>query len=313
MLLQEIWRSNIEWDATISDDHYEKWLLWIKVLSQVEKIRVPRCYFYNNRTASSLPQLHVFVDASEYAYAAVAYFRMEYNDDISCSLVAAKTKVAPQKPLSIPRMELQAAVLGTRLATTICNGHPPISKRYIWSDSRTVLCWLKADPRRFHQFVSLRIGEILESTEISEWRWIATKENVADEATKWQGVPDMSHNSRWFAGPPFLKQHESSWPSDDNVRKAEATEEIRTHLAHFTQNETTLTVDESRFSNYQRLLRSQAFFLRAVNKFLAKLKKTEVTAGKITRIEYEEAENCLIRKAQYDQFNHEILSYLLQD
>lgn len=78
MLLQEIWRTKIGWDEMIYDYHYEKWLLWVGMLSKIEDVRIPRCY----RT-KTLPdvvkdtQLHIFVDASEYSYAAVAYLRIE--------------------------------------------------------------------------------------------------------------------------------------------------------------------------------------------------------------------------------------------
>lgn len=110
-------------------------------------------------------QLHIFVDASENAFAAVAYLRFEYESHTVCSLVGAKTKVAPKSPTSIPRMELLAATLGSRFAQNICDQHDlQINERIFWSNSKTVLCWLRADPRKFRQFVAFRINEIQENT-----------------------------------------------------------------------------------------------------------------------------------------------------
>ena len=99
-------------------------------------------------------QLHVFLDASDYAYAAVAYFRIETAQGIETILVAAKTKVAPVCPISIPRMELLAAVLGARLYESITSGHyMHVELTHYWIDSKTVLIWIKADARRYKQFV----------------------------------------------------------------------------------------------------------------------------------------------------------------
>lgn len=158
-------------------------------------------------------ELHIFADASKNAFAAVAYLRIEHEGKVECALVGSKCKVAPQKLMSIPRLELQAAILGTRLANSIRNAHTiKINRQVFWSDSKTVICWIRSDHRKYRQFVAFRIGEILESTNEKEWKWIPTKMNVADEATKWQRIPEFDLSNRWFRGPDFLLQSESEWP-----------------------------------------------------------------------------------------------------
>lgn len=93
--------------------------------------------------------------------------------------------MAPLKPLSMPRLELQAALISARLASNIKSDQKfKIDKEYYWSDSITVLSWLKSDARRYRQFVAVRVGEILELTSVSEWRWVPKKFNVADLATR---------------------------------------------------------------------------------------------------------------------------------
>lgn len=118
---------------------------------EVEKVRIPRVY--SLKIASCEPketQLHVFVDASENAYAAVAYFKFSTANHIECSLIGAKTKVAPLQPMSIPRLELQAALLGARLANSIIEGHAlKVDRKVMWSDSKTVLSWLQSDARKY--------------------------------------------------------------------------------------------------------------------------------------------------------------------
>lgn len=81
-----------------------------------------------------------------------------------------------------------------------------------WSDSQTVIQWVKSDFRKYRPFVAFRIADILEKAKSQEWFWIPTKQNVADDATKWTGSQSFVSNSRWFRGPEFLIMHEENWP-----------------------------------------------------------------------------------------------------
>jgi len=117
------------------------------------------------------------------------------------------------RTMSIPRLELQAAVLGTRLMDTVKQEHGvAISSCTLWADSKTVLYWIISTHRRYKQFVGNRVAEILESTEVSQWRWLPSTENEADDATISQRRADISQCSRWLSGPPFLMGPEESWP-----------------------------------------------------------------------------------------------------
>jgi hypothetical protein len=142
VLLQSIWRSEVGWDDPITERQESVWRHWIAELQYITIVQIPRCYDvdYNK----SEVQLHVFVDASEAAFSAVCYFRISNGDRVTTALVGAKSKVAPLKQLSIPRLELQGALLGTRLAASLTRGHRrTISRTVFWSDSKTVLCWLR--------------------------------------------------------------------------------------------------------------------------------------------------------------------------
>ncbi|XP_062542531.1 uncharacterized protein LOC134210506 [Armigeres subalbatus] len=186
ILLQEVWRTGIDWDEPIPENLFERWRTWIRLLPELEKLRIPRCY---RQVVLSIEEaavdMHVFVDASESAMSAVVFLRFTKGDQLECSLVAAKTRVSPMKYTSIPRLELQAAVLGCRLAANVTRSLTMnICKRTFWTDSRNVLCWLRADHKRYSAFVGSRISEILESTDIHDWRWVPTRSNVADDGTR---------------------------------------------------------------------------------------------------------------------------------
>nr|XP_041632380.1 uncharacterized protein LOC121502738 [Drosophila kikkawai] len=209
-------RSGVSWDDAIKEPDENDWMAWKALLIKLGDLRIPR-YMYCSSSVKGV-QLHVFVDASLDAYAEVAYLRVEQGGEIRCSLVASKNRVAPLKPISLPRMELMAAVLGLRLAKFLESElSTKIEKRIFWTDARDVLYWIKSYARKYPQFVGLRIGEILEGSEIEDWRWVPSEQNVADEGTKWTKKSEINSSGRWFTGPEFLLQGESQWPSRPGV------------------------------------------------------------------------------------------------
>lgn len=239
ILMQEIWRSGIGWDDQIRREEHVGWLSWVKRLQDAVNVRVPRCLTPRGAHYKKA-DLHVFCDASLKAYAASAYLRFEIETaPAHVALIMAKTRVTPLKPLSIPRLELQAALLASRLASTVEKElEIEISQRIFWSDSITVIRWIKAEPRTRQVFVAHRLGEIGELTKSSEWRWVPSKLNPADDATRWSDE-SLSANQRWFTGPEFLQKEEDAWPvekhlHEDEKRKIDAME-IRKEFVFATQ------------------------------------------------------------------------------
>ena len=277
MILQDIWRSKVGWDDPIKSDEHDKWKAWLKCLPSISQVRLPRCYPLAN--CSQNLQLHVFVDASATAYAAVAYLRAEYGGKIQCSLLASKTRVSPLKPISIPRLELMAAILGLRLSKFVSEELSlKISSRTFWSDSKNVLFWINSDARKYQHFVAYRIGEILEESKISEWRWVPTRENVADEGTKWLKTPNFESNSRWFCGPQFLYEDETLWPKTD-LYKNDSGIEILHHVEmkrklEFSFKE--VCVDVQSFSQWEKLRSSQWFVLKFLKQTFKKSANSDI-------------------------------------
>lgn len=132
ILLQEVWRSGIDWDDRLKDAEYHKWKKWSSGLKQIDQCIIPRCYIDSRHQPTSI-ELHTFCDASEKRYAAVSYWRINYIDKrIGISFVASKSRVASLKPQSIPRLELQAALLGSRLAQYIGEEHDYLVTRRVF-------------------------------------------------------------------------------------------------------------------------------------------------------------------------------------
>ncbi|XP_076660155.1 uncharacterized protein LOC143363463 [Halictus rubicundus] len=258
ILMQEIWRSGIGWDDQIRVEEQKGWLSWVKRLRDAREIRLPRCLSPNG-THYTKADLHVFCDASLKAYAAAAYLRFEVeNAPARVAFIMAKTRVAPLKPMSIPRLELQAALLASRLARTVQKElEIEISRRVFWSDSITVIRWIKSEPRTRQVFVANRLGEIGELTESSEWRWVPSKLNPADDATRWSDEL-LWANQRWFAGPDFLRQEESAWPVEKRLNEEEKqkidTLEVRKEFAFVTEAVTNFLPQTGKYLGWPGLL-----------------------------------------------------------
>lgn len=245
-----------DWDAEVSPELQQKWRDWCEILIELMELPIPR---WLGLTHSSPWELHVFVDASQEAFAAVAYVRGRAVDgQVVCRLVMAKTRVAPVKALTMPRMELQAAVLGTRLALTVReNTQMDIRRRVMWTDSTDVKCWIQSSHRRYHPYVAARINEILDSTKEEEWRWVPTLLNVADDATRFASPIEYE---RWFNGPAFLYDDETEWPAQPN-HKGTPKEEIA-HVLTIKDVPLGLLPEAERFSLFRRLVNSTAYALR---------------------------------------------------
>ena len=221
-------------------------------------------------------QLHVFCDASIKAMCAVAYWRWRINNKVYVAFIAGKCRVAPVKVLTVPRLELQAALLAARLADTIMKEHRlTAARRCFWSDSTTVLHWIRNDARNYKPFVAYRLGEIDELTRMDEWRYVPTKFNVADIATR-DNCDHTVFESEWFYGPSFLHAEECSWPENSLIPETENNdnlEYINTNIISV-HNESLPVPDPIRFSSWIRLLRTTARVLLFIKKCQRKRKKS---------------------------------------
>ncbi|XP_048483479.1 uncharacterized protein LOC125489920 [Plutella xylostella] len=291
ILLQDLWRMRLDWDEPLPEEEAATFGRWLRALDELDSLQITRCY----DPTQGHRQLHVFCDASEVAYAAAAYWRVEHPDgSIAVTLAAAKSKVAPIKALSIPRLELQAAVIGTRLADMVQREHrwKPESVHY-WTDSRTVLQWIAKDARRYSPFVAHRLGEIAEYTEAEAWRWVPTAMNVADDATRPNFSPGTSTN-RWFVGPDFLRGPDSEWPAP--IQPSE--ESAETYASHAVPISPYLP-DISRISRYETLVRATAVVLAFLDRCRKRAQQVELR-------HIERAERLWVQQVQAESFATEI-------
>ncbi|XP_062556830.1 uncharacterized protein LOC134221657 [Armigeres subalbatus] len=306
--LQDIWRIGLKWDDQIESKQLDSWKTWTERLPKLEELQIPRCY----RQITSIGdrnrvQLHTFVDAGENGMAAVVYLRFEEDGHIECALVAAKTRVAPLKYLSTPRSEIQAAVIGARLADSIIKSLSiHVLRRFFWCDSCNVLCWLRSDHRRYSQYVAARVSEILDITEVNDCNWIKLEQNVADDGTKWTKHIQLRCSDRWFKGPEFLKQPEPKWPIIHSNQET-TTEELRsTALVNTHIKAEEPVVIATKYSNWKRLLKVTAYVKRFVDNIRAKQHQQSSQHGPLVSAELQWAQLYHFRQAQQNVYNEEL-------
>ena len=256
--------------------------------------------------------LHTFTDASQQTYGAATYSRHLYEDgSVTCRLVASKSRVAPLQAVSIPRLELMAAVVGLRLAEAVRNIlNLPKHEWLFWSDSVDVLYWIRGRSRKFKPFVANSVGEIQSLTDPEQWRHMPTKQNPADLLTRGLSVCTLIDEESWWNGPAFLMQEETGWPEKKIGIKKEADIEVRKQYQEYSQERSFLStmteerLDPTKYSSWTKLTRVSA----TVNRFLENC-RLPLTFRKKAALGPEEivtSEMHFIRLAQREEFLEEI-------
>ena len=209
ILFQRLWEIKLDWDDPVPDNLMEAWSQWRMELPALATIHIPRCYSPVGFSVSSM-QLHGFSDASEEAYAGVLYLRLvDSIGRVHVALVMSKTRVAPIKRLSIPRLELCGAQLLTKL---LCHGKEalkvPVTSVFAWTDNTIVLSWLTGNPRRFKTYVGNRISFIVDQLSPDRWKHVPGIQNPADCASRalngYKTMPLNGQSSQLRSLKPYL-------------------------------------------------------------------------------------------------------------
>ncbi|XP_072021571.1 uncharacterized protein [Amphiura filiformis] len=218
-LMQELCKLKIGWDEEIPGAHLRMWQQWIAELPKLEHLTVDRCYKPPHFGKVKSTQLHHFADASLKGYGTVSYLRSENEDgDIHCALVIAKARVAPVKQVTVPRLELNASTVAVRVNTMIQHELDiPINKTVFWTDSMTVLRYINNEAARFKTFVANRLGVIHDGSHASQWRYVPTKDNPADDSSRGLSIDQLLTTDRWLKGPKFLWSGEEEWPACQDI------------------------------------------------------------------------------------------------
>jgi len=233
-----------------------------------------------------------------------------------------KSRVAPLKPVTIPRLELTAAVCSVRISQQLRRElERTIDQEYFWTDSKVVLGYIANESRRFHVFVAKRVQEIQENTSVDQWKYVESKQNPADEASQGLKTQELL-NSRWITGPEFLWENENLFINNGNqVHEVQENDlEVKKSVAMATTASTQIALPHSEelsltkrveyFSHWFRAKRAVALCQRYIRLLRDRALKNQCSHAEeqwLNTSDVKGAECAIIRDAQIEAFEEEIV------
>ena len=315
ILFQMEVRQGKDWDDPLDYEVRNLWEKWQNDLPSLENFSIKRCLVSDAKTsATKNVSLHVFCDASEVGYGTVVYLQYQNSEnEICCSFVMSKTRLAPIKTQTIPRLELCAAVLGVELSETIQEESDLLIENITyWTDSSIVLSCIKSSNKRFKTFVANRIARIHELSEPRQWKHVPSLENPADDASRGLMPEQLLMNTRWIQGPAFLlcttEPDQEAWePCEKDDMELARSNPVLSAMTRAASEET--ADPTGRFVEYFSSLSSLCLataWMRRFFKFLNCKSKDECPSGTVKVSELQTAKKSLIMYVQSVEFTDEI-------
>lgn len=198
-ILQELCRMKLGWDILISDGLDLEWSMWKTQLYHLENISVPRCFNPADFGESVFNQLH-FADAIEESYGTVSFLlQKNSSNEVNCAFLMGKSRVAPLKPMTIPRLELTTATMAAHMDKTLrLELQLQLQNSVFWLDNATVLKYIRNRTGRFRTFVTNHVDTILRISEPLQWRYINTSQNPADSASRGLNAKKFIQSHTWL-------------------------------------------------------------------------------------------------------------------
>ncbi|XP_023309862.1 uncharacterized protein LOC111691384 [Anoplophora glabripennis] len=297
ILLQLLWTYKLSWDDELPSEFHTKWIRFRNQLSVLNRLEIPRHVVC---TSPINIQLHGFADAAQNAYGACLYVRsIDSNGVVYTSLLCSKSKVAPVKLVTIPRLELCAALVLSQLVNKVKSSmNMNFDKIVLWSDSTITLHWIKMIPNLLQTFVANRVTQIQNLTKSCIWRHVRSGDNPADLLSRGIDPNQLCDSNIWWQGPNWLCENETIWPNacpdlyDDNAL------ELKKHVSCVVSQQAE-HFPFHRFSNFKRLQRTLAYCLRfAHNSRYPESRKI----GSLSATELNDAVTCLVRISPQETF-----------
>ncbi|XP_071103398.1 uncharacterized protein [Haliotis cracherodii] len=255
------------WDDDIPVEYKASWEQWLEELQHLSTLRIDRCLKPADFGHVVSVQLHVFSDASTVGYGCVAYLRMSNEEGgIHTAFLIGKSRLAPVKTITVPRLELTAATVSIHIGQLLMKEleTTPESVTY-HTDSTTVLHYISNETKRFPIFVANRVKQIRDFSEPTQWKYVDSKSNPADVASRGVSASHLLTCMNWFHGPKFLSSSESEWPVQPHLIHDEKMHEETVTATDASQDDCSdNTVNKllEHYSSWYRLKRAVAIYHR---------------------------------------------------
>ena len=279
--LQELCKLQFGSDDLYPQDNFPSWKQWLDYQSNIENLTVSRCLKPGNFGNLRSAQLYHFLDASEDGYGAISYLRLENTSvKFHCALLLGKSRVAPLKTFTIPRMELTAATVAINLHKLLSKElEIPVHQTVFWTDSAIVIQYIRNEAKRFQTFVANRLSLIHDVSLPMQWKYVPSELNPADHASREIKATDTDYLDHWLYGPSFLWKNECYRPQQpiDLAEQAEDDKEIKqSHHVHTVNWNNVMVSLVSRFSSWCHLQLTIAWLRRYNKSYLRSQVKTSL-------------------------------------
>ena len=260
-ILQDICHSN-SWDEPVDDSTRSRWEKWRNELCLLASLKVPRSFKPTEFGKIVSAQLHCMSDASTWGYGQCSYLRLEdESGKVHVLFVMGKARVTPKKTVSIPRLELAAATISVNIGDKLKNELEYENiKDYYWMDSKVVLGFI-GNESRFHTYVANRVQLIHEHTTPSQWHYVETALNTADEGSRGMSPKDFMEKSEWIKGPDFLKEPVESWLKEETYEDSPEVKNVKVNTSTVKESSDILKRLE-RFSSWFKATMAVALCLK---------------------------------------------------
>ncbi|GFX91577.1 integrase catalytic domain-containing protein [Trichonephila clavipes] len=238
-----------------------KWQQWSSEAEGLTEIKIPRFYLGNIDQEISKCEIHCFSDASKSAYGTLYLRFVTCNNEIETSFICSKSRVAPLKSLTLPRLELAAALLSARLAKQVSSCLKFDANIYYWTDSLISYYWIRGDSSAFKPYIKNRVQDTIALIRCSG-------DTVQERTTL------------------LISFRVVHLPSNSELCSEELEHRSSVHVAVTQQREA--LVDINRFSSLKKLLKTTAWVFRFVNNARNIYKSMDfyITADEIQNSEY---------------------------
>lgn len=296
LLLQQTWLLKLEWNDEVPEDIKKQFLQWLSEINILMYLKIPRWFTDFTHDSVKTWSLHTFCDASQSAYATVIFLRSDSSEGVCVRLVQAKTRITPLKKLTIPRLELLATTIGVRLLKTVLkNFEQENIQLYFWSDSSTVLTWIK-NKDIWKPFVANRVQEIREASNVNDWYHVPGIMNPADLASRGCSAKKLIE-TKWWLGPDWLFENKNSWPQQNyEVIEGDVFEERKKSIISITNTSTDFSWYYRYFSKYMKIVRLLAWIKRFI--YNCRHRKDHYLQGELSTEETKKAEMEIVHLIQ---------------
>lgn len=308
LIFQEATRAKLGWDDPVPSHIERRWRSWIQDLSDIDQLGIPRCVVSGD-VSDMVLEIHNFSDASMNAYGFCSYLRaIDKQGTVQTCLLMAKSRVAPLKSVTIPRLELLAAVMAAQADALLRRELDfNIVRSYFWTDSEIVLKYILNESQRFHVFVSNRLSQIRQLTKPDQWGHVSGKCNPADVASRGTSVSSLNVD-QWCKGPKFLRSYKSEWEvesCDPVLPVGDPEVKVMCNLIAADGADHPIDRLSSHYSSWYGLKHAVAWLLRLKGILRHKIRSDQ---SKLSVQEIQDAELVIVKRAQLQSYGKEVAS-----